>query len=170
MWADKAGTYWRQLDRRSWERRTDDGHWVAGTPSLSLHKIDDIAPPPGPNDFAAEPMRTLVANQEDVIGRGPKGDTGDTGATGPKGEQGDKGDTGPQGLQGPPGPTPLLGYVHTQSSPAATWSVSHTLGRFPFGSEIVISDEKVFADITYPDASTAVVTFASPRSGVLRLA
>lgn len=72
-------------------------------------------------------------------------------------------------VAGPQGPPGVTGYVHTQSTPAATWTVSHTLGRVPLSSELTIAGEVVHSDITFPDASTAVVTFASPQAGVLRL-
>lgn len=73
------------------------------------------------------------------------------------------------GPPGPPGPMGVAGFVHAQETPAATWIVSHTLGRVPFSSELTVGGEIVHSDITYPDVSTAVVTFASPQAGTLRL-
>lgn len=72
------------------------------------------------------------------------------------------------GPAGPPGPNVPV-YEHVQSTPAATWSVSHGLGKFPISSEITVGGELVFADIIYPSTSTVVVTFASPQAGILRL-
>ena len=76
---------------------------------------------------------------------------------------------GPVGPPGPPGAVGSDAYLHTQSTPAATWTVSHPLGRYPAGSELTIDGEVVFTDITYPDIFTAVATFGSPQVGFLRL-
>lgn len=73
---------------------------------------------------------------------------------------------GPQGAVGPAGGT---GYEHVQASPAATWSITHGLGRYPRNAELVIDGRVAFTDVEYPDTFTAVVTFASPQSGILRL-
>lgn len=73
------------------------------------------------------------------------------------------------GPAGPPGPAAVLGHVHEQVSPSANWIVSHSLGRYPLSSELTVSGEVVHADITYPDVFTAVVTFAAPQVGTLRL-
>lgn len=85
-----------------------------------------------------------------------------------KGDQGAEGPVGSTGPVGPAGPD-RSGYEHVQITAASTWTVSHTLGRFPFSSEIVIGNEVVHSNIEYPDAFTVVVTFPSPQSGKLRL-
>lgn len=72
------------------------------------------------------------------------------------------------GPAGPPGP-PASAFTYTQATPAATWTVAHTLGHIPNSSEIVIGAEVVEADVLYPNATTVVVVFANPQSGVLRL-
>lgn len=76
---------------------------------------------------------------------------------------------GPPGPQGPPGTSTGSAFEWEQSTPAATWTINHDLGRFPYNSEVTVDGEVVFADVEYPDSSTAVVVFASPTSGVLRL-
>ena len=73
------------------------------------------------------------------------------------------------GARGPQGPSGASGYVHTQSTPAATWTIIHNLGRIPLSCEVSIGDEVVYTDTSYPDTTTAVLTFASPQSGVARL-
>ena len=73
---------------------------------------------------------------------------------------------GPTGPQGPPG---AGGFTYTQSTASASWSVTHGLGRYPLASEIVVGNEVVNADITYPTVNTVSVVFASPQSGFLRL-
>lgn len=67
-------------------------------------------------------------------------------------------------LKGPTGPTGASAYVHVQSSPAATWSITHGLGRVPHGVQILIAGEEVFTD-TQIDAVHVVLTFPSPLSG-----
>lgn len=84
------------------------------------------------------------------------------------GKDGIDGIDGAPGATGPPGPI-NSGFQHTQVSPAATWSVTHTLGRYPLSCEITVAGEVVFSDVNYPDAFTVVVTFATPQAGTLRL-
>lgn len=73
------------------------------------------------------------------------------------------------GPPGPPGPGATVGFSHNQVSASSNWIVSHTLGRYPLSSEVTVSGEVVHADIEYPDVFTAVVTFANPQAGTLRL-
>ena len=84
------------------------------------------------------------------------------------GQDGQDGANGVDGAVGPQGPI-NSGFQHTQLSPASTWSVTHTLGRYPLSCEIVIADQVVFSDVSYPDPLTVVVTFATPQVGILRL-
>lgn len=81
------------------------------------------------------------------------------------------GSDGPEGPPGPPGPEgpQYTGFVHTQSTAAATWIVTHTLGRYPNAAQVVIGGEVVYADVTYPNITTVVVAFPSPQTGALRL-
>jgi hypothetical protein len=68
---------------------------------------------------------------------------------------------------GPPGPpgTGSDGFTYTQASPAATWTISNTLGRFPRGVAVFVGNELVEADVDTPDINTIVITFSSPQSG-----
>lgn len=72
-------------------------------------------------------------------------------------------------VAGPPGAPPGAAggsiFTYTQSTPAATWTISHNLGRFPASVTVWIGDEEVSTDIDTPDTSTAVITFSSPQSG-----
>jgi hypothetical protein len=72
------------------------------------------------------------------------------------------------GPAGPMGPI-NAGFQWNQPTPAATWSITHTLGRYPLSCEITINGEVVYSDVEYPDPFTVVVTFASPQAGTLRL-
>jgi hypothetical protein len=56
-------------------------------------------------------------------------------------------------------------YTHTQSSAAATWTITHTLGRKPSSVTVWVLDEHVITDISSPNTTTVVITFPSPTSG-----
>lgn len=56
-------------------------------------------------------------------------------------------------------------YTHTQTTPAAQWSITHTFGRLPV-VQVLVDDEVVYADVDYPDASHVLITFASPTAGL----
>lgn len=76
------------------------------------------------------------------------------------------------GPEGPPGtgvPGPPGGeYVHTQTSPAATWTVVHNLNTRPAMVLFLDTDpsEQVYTDVTYPDLNTAVVEWPTPVAGI----
>lgn len=69
------------------------------------------------------------------------------------------------GPQGPVGPAGTGGFTYTQSTPAATWTITNTLGRIPSSVLILINGEVVETDVEIPDANTVVIVFASPQSG-----
>lgn len=72
-------------------------------------------------------------------------------------------------LKGPPGADGSgASYVHTQDTPAATWTVIHGLGRVPHNVQILIGGEEVFTD-TQIDATQVVITFPSPTTGVAHI-
>jgi hypothetical protein len=54
--------------------------------------------------------------------------------------------------------------VHVQSTPAATWTIAHGLGRIPHNVQIIIGGQEVFTDTTL-DAVHVVLTFPSSESG-----
>lgn len=69
---------------------------------------------------------------------------------------------------GPPGATGAAGdggFTHTQASPAATWTIPNTLGRYPAAVLVVVGDKLVLTDVEFPDLATIVVSFASPQTG-----
>lgn len=57
-----------------------------------------------------------------------------------------------------------VGTIHTQSAPAATWTILHDLGRTPNTQVFLESGEEVFADVVAND-SQVVITFPSPMAG-----
>jgi hypothetical protein len=70
-----------------------------------------------------------------------------------------------EGPIGPPGPAGDGGFTHTQSTPAATWTITNMLGRLPASVTVWINDTEVDTDIETPDISTIVLTFPSPVAG-----
>ncbi|MGG5257439.1 hypothetical protein [Phycicoccus avicenniae] len=65
------------------------------------------------------------------------------------------------------GPAGGTRYLHTQTAPAAQWTVTHNLGTFP--QVVTIGDSEpgrpVIADVFYVDANTLTITWPSPESG-----
>ena len=55
--------------------------------------------------------------------------------------------------------------THTQSSPSATWTITHALGRKPASVTVWIGDELVDSDTETPNSTTIVITFPAPVSG-----
>ncbi|MEU5426846.1 hypothetical protein AB0H73_14750 [Streptomyces olivoreticuli] len=56
-------------------------------------------------------------------------------------------------------------YLHTQSTPAATWQVTHSLGRTPNITVINGSNTVVYADIVHNSTTLAVISFPAPFAG-----
>ena len=56
-------------------------------------------------------------------------------------------------------------YVHTQGTPATTWTINHNLNGYP--SVMVVDSAKtvVFGEINYASTSQVVVNFSSAFSG-----
>lgn len=72
---------------------------------------------------------------------------------------------GPRGVQGVPGPAGGATYTHTQSIPAAVWTVAHNLSRRP---SIAVTDHLgnlLVADVLYVDADIVQVTHGVPYIG-----
>lgn len=63
--------------------------------------------------------------------------------------------------------SPSPPFIHTQSTPAATWTIPHNRGTKP---DLVITldtepESRVYTDVTYPDLNTAVVELPSASTG-----
>lgn len=68
-------------------------------------------------------------------------------------------------VRGPAGPPGTGGaYVHTQASPASTWTVVHALGRTPHSVVVYVGGQQVITDYT-ADATYVVLEFPSPEAG-----
>ncbi len=64
-------------------------------------------------------------------------------------------------------PEPLPPHVHDQSTPAATWTVTHNRGSKPPIVLVLDADpsEPVFASLAYPDLNTITVELPSAETG-----
>lgn len=71
-------------------------------------------------------------------------------------------------LVGPPGGGAGSAQVFTQSSPSASWSITHTFGRLPL-VDLYVAGQQVEADVEATD-STVSVTFPAPTAGTAVLA
>lgn len=61
-------------------------------------------------------------------------------------------------------------YEHTQSSPAASWTVNHNLGRRPAAVSVLsVGGMEVDAAVTHVSDNQLVVEFAAPQVGSVRV-
>jgi hypothetical protein len=55
-------------------------------------------------------------------------------------------------------------YLFDQATPAATWSITHSLATKP-AVTVVVGGELLLAEVQYPSDSQVVVVFAQPTAG-----
>jgi hypothetical protein len=58
-----------------------------------------------------------------------------------------------------------LSYVHTQTSAAAAWNVTHNLGKWPSVSVVDSGNSMLEVDVHYVDANSLTVNLAAATSG-----
>jgi hypothetical protein len=63
----------------------------------------------------------------------------------------------------------LAAYVHTQSTPATTWTINHNLGRYPSVELFNSGMQEIDAEITHPSVNQTVVTLNPATAGLARL-
>jgi hypothetical protein len=70
---------------------------------------------------------------------------------------------GPTGTPGAPGGT----FSHHQTTPAATWTVTHNLGRYAVPVLILDAEpaRPVLADYDLPDPNHTTITLPAPATG-----
>lgn len=56
-------------------------------------------------------------------------------------------------------------YVHIQNAAAATWTVTHGLGKFPSVDVVDTGDSAVIPGVHYDSANALTLSFGSPTSG-----
>lgn len=68
-------------------------------------------------------------------------------------------------IRGPAGPPGTGGaFVHTQATPASTWTIPHALDRIPHSVTVYIDGRLVLTDATV-DETYVVLEFPSPEHG-----
>jgi hypothetical protein len=81
------------------------------------------------------------------------------------GPAGPAGSTGPAGPTGPPGSGGDLTYVHNQVATAATWNVTHNLGKFGSVTVVDSGNSVLIPDVSYVDANHVTLNFGAATSG-----
>lgn len=56
-------------------------------------------------------------------------------------------------------------HIHTQSTPALTWNITHNLGKFPAVSVVDSADQEVIGEVEYINDSSLNVKFSAAFSG-----
>ena len=56
-------------------------------------------------------------------------------------------------------------YIHNQSSPASTWTITHNLNKYPSVSVVDSAYEEVIGEVEYLTPNTLEVRFTAPFSG-----
>lgn len=56
-------------------------------------------------------------------------------------------------------------YVFTQGVPAATWTITHNLNKFPSVSVVDTANSNGFGDVTYNSANQLTITFSGAFAG-----
>lgn len=59
-------------------------------------------------------------------------------------------------------------FIHTQSTPATTWTIDHWFGIEP-STTVLVDGQRAEADVQHPDGMTTVLTFGAPTPGVAYL-
>jgi hypothetical protein len=107
---------------------------------------------------------------------GNQGSSGSSGTSGEKGENGTHGTSGTNGADGTHGTSGTAGtsgeslgggYVHTQSSAATTWEVTHSLNTRPLNVDLYDSNYNLVITefVSFPTANTAEITFSGNTAG-----
>lgn len=68
---------------------------------------------------------------------------------------------GPQGIPGTGGGS----FEFSQDVAAASWYITHGLGRYPEVTIVTIAGERVYADVSYPDENSVYIEFPTPIAG-----
>ena len=84
-------------------------------------------------------------------------------------EQGPAGPPGADGAVGPPGPPGGASYTHNQMVPAADWTITHNLARFPSVTVIDSAGSTVVGDVEYLSNNAIAVHFTAAFGGTAYL-
>lgn len=56
-------------------------------------------------------------------------------------------------------------YIHDQSTPSATWTVSHNLGKFPSVTIVDSANSEIIGEVNFVNNTTLTLSFSAPFSG-----
>jgi hypothetical protein len=76
------------------------------------------------------------------------------------------------GPQGPPGPAGAVGgapFTYIRDTPAATWPISHGLGRYPQVTIVDPLGNRRISDVVYADINNVSVIHSEPLVGAAYL-
>lgn len=76
------------------------------------------------------------------------------------------------GPQGPPGQSGGPGgalHVHTQTTPATTWTINHNLGFRPSVELLDAGSQEIDAKVSHPSVNQTIVTLNPATAGLARL-
>lgn len=62
-----------------------------------------------------------------------------------------------------------VGAVFPFTTPSSSWTITHSLGRFPLSVQVVVGTSEVLADVDIPNATQVVITHAVPTAGRVTL-
>lgn len=79
------------------------------------------------------------------------------------------GPQGPPGEPGADGSSGLAAHVHSQSSPALTWTINHNFGYRPGVTILSIGGVEVKADVIHTSVNQTVIQFVVATAGSARL-
>lgn len=71
-------------------------------------------------------------------------------------------------ITGPAGGATIV-YVHTQSTPATTWTINHNLGFRPSVELLDSGSQEIDADVSHPSVNQTIVTLKAATAGLARL-
>lgn len=58
-----------------------------------------------------------------------------------------------------------VGFTHVQSTPSASWVFANPLGDYPGSVVLVVDDEEVESDVSFPSENLISITHAFPVAG-----
>lgn len=76
---------------------------------------------------------------------------------------------GADGQWRPAAPPAAASYTHTQTTPAASWPITHNLSRYPQVTVVDTAGARLLTDVVYGSANSVTVTHAVPLAGVAYL-
>ena len=74
------------------------------------------------------------------------------------------------GVPGPPGPPGSgVAYTHTQSAPAATWTINHNLGYRPAVTALTVGGAEMETEVVHTSINQTIIYLAAAMAGSARL-